>query len=306
VAVDGGAGDPPRPAHHGHAVTAIRLGLWGRTLAAAHRGEGFVKRREDSGFSDRGGDAVPVHVGPQVAADAREHQIDASALQLLEQVENRARGRVVEIRDRGGIDDEPVHWCRSMLHEGLHFIGEAVLVGVEEIRTEPIDDQSRLRLRARRRRSRLPPASGVRHQDHRVRPIAVAHVPEQRQRHCQEDAFLDADEHDHRGRDERKRELPRALAADVAQASDVDEPDGDRENDATEHAKRQVLKRAGQEQQHEHDRAGEHDLRDLGARPGALGHRVWVGLPFTTNAPLTAAAAFAAASPRISASSSMR
>lgn len=55
------------------------LVVW-RVRAAACCGEGFVKRREDSDFPDRSGNAMPVHVGPQVAADTREDQIDPSAL----------------------------------------------------------------------------------------------------------------------------------------------------------------------------------------------------------------------------------
>jgi hypothetical protein len=34
-------------------------------MRAAHCGEGFMKLREDSVFPDRGGNAMPVHVGPQ-------------------------------------------------------------------------------------------------------------------------------------------------------------------------------------------------------------------------------------------------
>jgi hypothetical protein len=36
---------------------------------AAHRSDGFVEGRENPCLADRSGDAVPVHVGPQVGRD---------------------------------------------------------------------------------------------------------------------------------------------------------------------------------------------------------------------------------------------
>ena len=44
--------------------------------AGAHRGDGFVQRRENPSLADRGGDAVPVHVGLEVGTDPREDDAD--------------------------------------------------------------------------------------------------------------------------------------------------------------------------------------------------------------------------------------
>ena len=103
---------------------------------------------------------------------------------------------------------------------------------------------------------------------------------------------------------ERQVELAGAFAADVAQAGHVDHPDRDREHDGGQHAARQVLQRAGQDQQHQqHDAANTSCATWLRA-PARSAMAVCVGLPLTTNAPLSAAAAFAADSPRMSAFSS--
>ena len=50
-----------------------------------------------------------------------------------------------------------------MRHERAHLVGEAMIVGIEQIRAEPIDDEARLGLRAGLRRHRLhrPAASGA-------------------------------------------------------------------------------------------------------------------------------------------------
>jgi hypothetical protein len=71
---------------------------------------------------------------------------------------------------------------------------------------------------------------------------------------------------DGRGGDEREKELAGAFAADVSQTPHVDHSDRDREYDGGQHATRQVLKRSGQEQQHEQHDALQHQLRDLAAR----------------------------------------
>jgi len=81
-----------------------------------------------------------------------------------------------------------------------------------------------------------------------MRAIAVAHMPEERQRDRQQDAYFDADRDDcHRG-DDGKIKLAGAFAADVAQTSQIDHPDRDRENDRRQYAARQVLERPGQKQ----------------------------------------------------------
>ena len=102
--------------------------------------------------------------------------------------------------------------------------------------------------------------------------IAVAHVPEQRQRDRQQDALLDADRDNGRRGGDGEIKLARAFAADVAQTGNVDHPDRDREHDAGQHAARQVLERAGQEQQHQQHDSREHQLRNLAARARAIRH----------------------------------
>ena len=73
---------------------------------------------------------------------------------------------------------------------------------------------------------------------------------------------------DHRRRDQRQAELAGALAPDVAQAAHVDEPDGDGEDDRPEDAARQVLQRAGEEEEHERHDAGGREVRHLAAPAG--------------------------------------
>ena len=103
--------------------------------------------------------------------------------------------------------------------------------------------------------------------------IAVAHMPEQRQSDRQQDALLDADRDNGRRGGDGKIKLARAFAPNVAQTGDVDHADRDREHDAGQHAARQVLQRAGQEQQHQQHDACEYQLRDLAARARAIRHR---------------------------------
>ena len=103
--------------------------------------------------------------------------------------------------------------------------------------------------------------------------IAVAHVPQQRQDDGHQDALLDADRDDGRCGENRQLELPRAFTANIAQPPHIDHPDRDREHDGGEHAARQVLQWAGEEEQHQQHDAGEDELRDLAARAGAFRHR---------------------------------
>ena len=114
---------------------------------------------------------------------------------------------------------------------------KAACVGVEEVRPELKDHEAGSADRTGHRWYRLP-LSACLDQHGRVRSIAVAHVPEQRQHYRQHDALLDADRDHRRGGDQRQPELARALAPNVAQAAHVDEADGDREHDGTEHALR--------------------------------------------------------------------
>ena len=85
--------------------------------------------------------------------------------------------------------------------------------------------------------------------------------------------------------------------ADVAQAAHVDEPDCDRENDGSEYAARQILERSGEEEKHERDDPAVASCASWLRPPERSTIAVCVGLPFTTNVPLSAAAALAADRP---------
>jgi len=70
----------------------------------AHRSDGFVGCRENPRLAERRRDAVPVHVGPKVRANAREDHADPLARQIIEQIANALRSGAVHVRDRAGID----------------------------------------------------------------------------------------------------------------------------------------------------------------------------------------------------------
>ena len=76
-----------------------------------------------------------------------------------------------------------------------------------------------------------------------------------------------------RSGDHGERELAGALAADVAQAPEVDQSDRDREHDRASTQRGRYCSGAGEEQQHEHDDRRGRELRDLARRTGALAHR---------------------------------
>ena len=58
----------------------------------AHRSDGFVGCRENPRLAERRRDAVPVHVGPKLRADAREDHADPLARQIIEQIAYGLRG----------------------------------------------------------------------------------------------------------------------------------------------------------------------------------------------------------------------
>ena len=68
-----------------------------------------MERREDPRLADRCGDAVPVHVRPQIRTDTREDHTNLLAREIIDQVANAACGRVVDIGDRAGIDNDPAN-----------------------------------------------------------------------------------------------------------------------------------------------------------------------------------------------------
>ena len=101
----------------------------------------------------------------------------------------------------------------------------------------------------------------------------MAHVTQQRERHRQQDALLDADNHYNRRGGQCQSQLPRALAADVAQPAHVDETDGDREYDRSKYTARQILQRSGEEKKYERNDPRGSQVRELASAAGALNHR---------------------------------
>ena len=59
----------------------------------------------------------------------------------------------------------------------------------------------------------------------------------------------------------------------MAQALEIHQPDRDREDDGRERALRQILQRASQEEEHEYDDPGRHDLCELASSAGPFDHR---------------------------------
>ena len=230
--------------------------------------------------------------------------LDPATRQFVEQIAYGLRGGVVDIRDCAGVNDEPANRRRRAIHQGTHLVGEAVSISEKQIRTEAIDNKSLFGLLARCGGYGNPTASRVRRKHHGVRAITVADVPKNRKGNRQQDALFDADRNNRRSSDHREIKFPRAFAANIAQTRHIDHPHRYREHNARQHTARQVLKGAGEEQQHEEHDAGESQVRDLAGAPARSAIAVCVGLPLTTNAPLTAAAALATDSPRMSASSS--
>ena len=178
-----------------------------------------MQRRENKFLADRRSNAMPVHVRSQVSIDASEDQVDSAALQIVAQITQGTRGRVVDIRHRACVDHKPAYRRRSVFYQRTHFIGKAIVVRVEQIRAEPIDHQTGFCLETRLRRHWRPPARLVRCQHRRMRTIAVAYMPKQRQRDRQQNALLKPDQCHYHSRDNGQLELAGTLATDVAQTS---------------------------------------------------------------------------------------
>src|SRR6202521_2647286 len=125
------------------------------------RGDSFVECREDAPFTDGGGDAVAVHVGPQVVVYAAKDHADLLAFEILEEFEQGLGSGVVDVGDGACIDDEAMNGRRRVRHERAYLVGKAVLVGVEQIRAEAIDDDAGFRHRAGSGGYGDPSASGL-------------------------------------------------------------------------------------------------------------------------------------------------
>jgi hypothetical protein len=76
--------------------------------------------------------------------------------QFINQHQDDPRGRVVQVGDRVGFDDQPTDRAGSAVHEGAHLIGKAACVCIEEIGAEAIENKTRLGLTPRRCRRSDP------------------------------------------------------------------------------------------------------------------------------------------------------
>ena len=144
-----------------------------------------------------------------------------------------------------------------------------------DVRVKQITAEARttsIRFLARRYRHRDPSSSLVLRQHHRVRAITVAYMSHQRQRNRQKDALLDADRDNRRRGGDGKVELPWASSLRMSRKPfTLIIPIAIENTIAPTYSARQVLKRAGKEEQHhQHDRS----KCPFGARPGCVRRRV--------------------------------
>jgi hypothetical protein len=98
----------------------------------------------DSLGADGCADAVAIHVSPQIVIDASKCDRHSLVREFVDEIKDRLRRREIEIRDRGGVDDEPTKRRWSRTNQRAHFLGEAVLIGIEQIGPEAVHDQTRL------------------------------------------------------------------------------------------------------------------------------------------------------------------
>ena len=104
---------------------------------------------EDPPFSNDFGEAAPSQIRKKIGADARQEEMDVTARKILDKAANGFSCGNVDIRFRFGADKKPFDRHGRFVDQLANFVGETIGVGVKEIRAEPIDDQSRSRLRPR-------------------------------------------------------------------------------------------------------------------------------------------------------------
>ena len=139
--------------------------------------------------------------------------------------------------------------------------------------------------------------------DRRVRPIALPHVVEQREHDRRNDSLFDAKEQ-HDGRDGQCDDiLVPAFFADFGQFAKLDQLHADHEHDCREHGIGQETERLRQEEQNQSTVAAVASWAIWLRPPAVSTMAVLVGLPLTTNVPLSPAARLAAARPTRSVSS---
>ena len=62
-----------------------------------------------------------------------EGDADTSTYQFIDQIANRLRDGIVDVRYGARIDDKPTDWRRRAIHEGAHLISEALSIRKEQI-----------------------------------------------------------------------------------------------------------------------------------------------------------------------------
>src|SRR5271166_1185953 len=120
----------------------LRLVRARQSPAGPNRGERLVKRLEDSRFFDRRYDAVSYQIRVYIGVNTREHDADLPARQFREEVADSPGGGIVDVEDRRAIDDKPPDRRGRALDERAHLVGEAVGVGVEQVRAKTVDDEA--------------------------------------------------------------------------------------------------------------------------------------------------------------------
>ena len=102
------------------------------SLAVLYFRERFVQSRENAVPPDDVGQAMAVEVGLQLRLDVDEHQRDAATGQVLLELPQRPRGRIVHVRDRAGIDQEPAHGLGRPCDQRSRLRREVTRVGIEQ------------------------------------------------------------------------------------------------------------------------------------------------------------------------------
>ena len=95
--------------------------------------------------------------------------------------------------------------------------------------------------------------------------IAVVHNAEQRQHHGEDDSLFYAHQHHDAGGGHGQQKFAGALAANGTESAQVYQPDGHDEHDGAQHAAREVLQGAGEEEQHQRDHGRGGDVRHIGS-----------------------------------------
>jgi len=193
------------------------------------------------------GQVMTVQIRFEVRLDVSKNQTRALSGEVHLDFAHNASSGEVHVCDGSSVNDQPVQWrgCRSGQHSD--FVGKTIGVGVEERRAKPIDHEARLGDGAGNNWIQLPHSATGLLKHRSVRMVAMTDDPEQRQRHSQENALFHANENNNEGGRHRQRVLAGALAADGAEAAQIDETHRDREYNRSKSTLGKKPQRAGEE-----------------------------------------------------------